>query len=59
MKKNLISIIIPYHRKKKYFQETIKSILNQTYKYYELIVIYDDENKQELKFVEKSIQKIK
>ena len=37
-----ISIIIPYYRKKKYFQETIKSILNQTYKNYEVIVIYDD-----------------
>ena len=44
MKKNFISIIIPYHRKKKYFQETIKSILNQTYKYYELIV--DEANKK-------------
>ena len=59
MKKNFITIIIPYHRKKKYFQETIKSILNQTYKYYELIVIYDDENKEELKFVEESIKKVK
>ena len=42
MKKNLVSIIIPYHRKKKFFQQTIKSIQKQTYNKFELIIIYDD-----------------
>ena len=59
MKKNYISIIIPYHRKKKYFQETINSIINQTYKKFEIIVIYDDDCKGELKFVRKVISKKK
>ena len=59
MKKNLISIIIPYHRKKKYFQQTIKSIKNQSYRKFELIVIYDDESKKDLGFVKKVIKKIK
>ena len=59
MKKNLISIIIPYHRKKKYFQQTINSIKKQTYSLIELIVIYDDNSKSELKFVEKAIKKFK
>ena len=54
MKKNLISIIIPYCRKKKFFQQTIKSIKNQTYTNYELIVVYDDTQKLELDFVKKS-----
>ena len=57
--RNLISIIIPYYRKKKYFQETIKSILNQTYKNYEVIVIYDDTCLDELEFVKSNLKKIK
>ena len=40
-KRNFISIIIPYYKKKKYFKETIKSILNQTYKNFELIILND------------------
>jgi teichuronic acid biosynthesis glycosyltransferase TuaG len=58
-KKDQISIIIPYYRKRKYFQETIVSILNQTYKNYEVIVIYDDTSKSELEFVKKTLKKIK
>ena len=56
MKKNLISIIIPYCRKK-FFQQTIKSIKNQTYTNYELIVVYDDTQKLELDFVKRAIKK--
>ena len=37
-----VSIIIAYHRKKKYFKKTLNSILSQTYKKYEIILIYDD-----------------
>jgi len=57
--RNLISIIIPYYRKKKYFQETIRSILNQTYKNYEVIIIYDDICLDELEFVKKKFKKNK
>ena len=57
--RNRISIIIPYYRKKKYFQETIKSILNQTYKNYEVIVVYDDTCLDELEFVKSNLKKIK
>jgi teichuronic acid biosynthesis glycosyltransferase TuaG len=57
--KNLISIIIPYYKKKKYFQETIKSISNQSYKNYEVIVIYDDTCLNELRFIKKNLKKIK
>ena len=59
LKRNRISIIIPYFKKKKYFKETIKSILNQTYKSYEVIVIYDDTSLDELDFVKKTLKKIK
>ena len=57
--RNRISIIIPYYKKKKYFQETIKSILNQTYQNYEVIVIYDDTCLDELEFVKNNLKKIK
>lgn len=54
-----ISIIIPYFRKKKYFEQTIKSVSNQTFKNYELIIIYDDTIKDELPFVKKIIKNLK
>ena len=58
-KRNFISIIIPYYKKKKYFKETIKSILNQTYKKYEVIIVYDDKSLDDLNFVKCAINKIK
>ena len=50
-----ISIIIPYYKKKKYFKETLDSVLNQTYKNFEIIIIYDDTEKQELEILKKLI----
>ena len=53
------SIIIPYYKKKKYFQKTIESIKRQTYKNYEVIIVYDDRDYDELKFVFNKIKSIK
>ncbi len=58
-KKILVSIIIPYHKKKLFFSSTIKSIKNQISKNYEVIVIYDDKNLDELPFVKNQLKKIK
>ena len=55
----LISIIIPYYKKKKFFQKTIKSVLRQTYKNFEIILIYDDVDKTELPFVKFILRKVK
>lgn len=49
----LVSVIIPYFKKKNFINETIESVLNQTYKNLELILVYDDENQEDLKFLEK------
>ena len=43
---SLVSIIMPYYKKKLYLEQSIKSILNQTYQNFEIILINDDsENK--------------
>jgi len=49
--KNLISIIITYYKKKKYIKETLSSVLSQNYKKYEIIMVYDDPNKKDLKYI--------
>jgi len=59
MKKNIISVIIPYFRKRIFFKETIKSIINQSYKNFEIILIYDDTNQNELKFVKDVLKKFR
>ena len=43
---SLVSIIMPYYKKEFYVDQSINSILNQTYKNFEIILINDDvENK--------------
>ena len=51
----LVSIIIPYFKKKKYIADTINSILNQTYKNFEIIIVYDDPEKKDLEYIKKLI----
>ena len=57
--KILVSIIIPYQKKKKFFSSTINSICKQTFKNYEVILIYDDTDRKEVNFVKKELKKIK
>lgn len=57
-----VSIIIPYHRKKDFFLKTIQSILKQSFKNFEIIIIFDDIKRDELnyiKFISKKYKKIK
>ena len=49
---DLISVIIPYFKKKEYIADTLNSVLSQTYKNLEIIIIYDDKEKKDLKFIE-------
>ena len=39
---DLVSIIIPYYKKRSFIDETIKSILNQSYKSFEIILVNDE-----------------
>ena len=51
-----VSIIIPYYKKKKYIKKTIDSIKLQTYKNFEVIIVYDDEDHSDLIFIKKIIK---
>ena len=48
----LVSIILPYYRKINYIKKTINSILNQSFQDFEIILIYDDEDLQDLFLIE-------
>ena len=53
---NKITIIIPYFKKKKYIKKTLLSILNQSYRFFEVIIIYDDDEKKDLLYLKELIK---
>ena len=54
---SLVSIILPYFKKREFLEETINSILNQTYKNFEIILIDDEIRLSSKNFLEKISQK--
>ena len=48
---DLVSIIMPYHKKREYIKSAIHSVLNQTYQNFEIYIIFDDKNIDDLPFV--------
>jgi len=54
-----VSVIIPYFKKKNYIKQTLISVLNQSYKNFEVILIYDDEDKSDLKYLKNLFNKSK
>ena len=60
MKKTiLISVIIPYYKKRNFILKTLKSLLNQSFKKFEIIIVYDDTNLEDFKYLKKHFSKIK
>ncbi|MED2790596.1 glycosyltransferase family 2 protein [Bacillus wiedmannii] len=61
-KEQLISVVIPMYNAEKYIEETIKSILNQTYQHIEIVIVDDESTDQSSSIVkqlkEKSPEKI-
>ncbi len=48
-----VSVIMPYFKKRRFIDESINSVLNQSYKNYEIIIIYDDENLDDFFYLKK------
>ncbi len=55
----LISVIIPYYKKKNYILRSLKSALSQNHKNIEVIIIYDDENLNDYPYLTKITNKDK
>ena len=51
-----ISVIMPVYNSEKYLEGSIKSILNQTYRNFEFIIICDDPNEQTKSILDKYVQ---
>ena len=49
----LVSVIIPYFENKKFISKTINSVLNQSYKNLEIIIIFDEKNDFNYNFIKK------
>ena len=48
---DLVSVIIPYYKKRNFVKETIISVINQSYDHLEILIIYDDTNLNDLEFI--------
>ena len=49
---DLVSVIIPYYKKRNFVRDTIDSVINQTYDNLEILIIYDDTNLNDLEFLQ-------
>ncbi len=47
----LVSVIIPYSKKIKYIESTINSVLDQTYRNLEIILIHDDPGNKDFRYL--------
>ena len=54
-----VSIIIPYFNKKDYIHSTLNSVFKQTYKNFEILIIYDDPSKKDLDLIKELKKKDK
>ena len=54
---DLVSVIIPYYRKRNFVRDSIISVIDQTYQNLEILLIYDDTNLNDFEFL-KEISKL-
>ena len=55
----LVSVIIPYFNKKQYIKDAVNSVLNQTFKNFEVIIVYDDKNLIDYNYLTDEFKNIK
>ena len=48
---DLISVIMPFYKKKPYFYQSLESVINQSYVNFEIIIVYDDANSDDLTYI--------
>ena len=53
----LVSVIIPYYKKINQISKTLNSVLAQTFQDFEIILIYDDDNVQDLVYIKENFSK--
>ncbi len=53
----LLTVILPYFKKKRFIKKTLESIIYQTFKNFELIIVYDQKDKSDLKYIKKILAK--
>ena len=49
---DLVSVIIPYYKKRNFVKETVFSVISQSYDSLEILIIYDDTNLNDLEFLQ-------
>ena len=49
---DLVSVIIPYYKKRNFVKETVASVISQSYDILEIFIIYDDTNLNDLEFLQ-------
>ena len=54
----MISVILTYYKKKQFIKRCLNSIINQTYRNFEVILVYDDNEKEDLKYIKKIAKRI-
>ncbi len=63
MDEPVVSVVIPFYYDKEYIEQSVNSILNQTYPYYEILIIddgtKDEEHLKKLEEIEKLDKRIK
>ena len=50
---DLISVIMPFYKKREYFKQSLLSVINQTYQNIEIIIIFDDNCNSDIEFIQK------
>ena len=56
---DLVSVVIPYFKKKEYIKRCIQSVLRQNYKKFEIIIVYDGEDFSDLAYILDLVKKDK
>ena len=54
----LVSVIIPYYKKINQIRQTLDSVLKQTFQDFEIILVYDDTDVDDLNLLKKVLVKI-